>query len=305
MRQPLSFLSLLFKQLLPVFDYRPIFKIIDPHSPLNSCQSFICDLPGLCTAGKRDIIYTIDILLPLRTACAYRGKSLLKNIDQELLAGAVTETASHVVRLHLIQILIIRQILCKMLIPAKRVKICEHYIAFKMTRILDLLKKHNIESKDITTTALNFSTDYYWEDGKQIKAGESVSQTVYVTMKNIAEFAALADDIGTQLTGISFYNVSFDSTQKVVAGNTARELAYQNAFEKASLYAKQAGLEVVRPVSISEGYASFATANYKRAYAEDAVATMAAAPVPETYGTQMPTGLLSASVDVNITFELK
>ena len=175
----------------------------------------------------------------------------------------------------------------------------------KMTQILDLLKKHNIESKDITTTALNFSTDYYWEDGKQIKAGESVSQTVYVTMKNIAEFAALADDIGTQLTGISFYNVSFDSTQKVVAGNTARELAYQNAFEKASLYAKQAGLEVIRPISISEGYASFATANYKRAYAEDAVATMAAAPVPETYGTQMPTGLLSASVDVNITFELK
>ena len=175
----------------------------------------------------------------------------------------------------------------------------------KMTQILDLLEKHKIESKDITTTALNFNTDYYWEDGKQVRAGESVSQTVYVTMRNIAEFAALADDIGTGLTGISFYNVSFDSTQKVIAGNTARELAYKNAYEKAALYAKQAGLEVVRPVSISEGYASFATANYKRAYAEDAVASMAAIPAPEAYGTQMPTGLLSASVEVSVSFELK
>lgn len=175
----------------------------------------------------------------------------------------------------------------------------------KMTRILDLLKKHNIESKDITTTALNFSTDYYWEDGKQIKAGESVSQTVYVTMKNIAEFAALADDIGTQLTGISFYNVSFDSTQKVIAGNKARELAYKNAYEKAELYAKQAGLEISRPLSINEGYTSYATANYKRAYAEDSMVAMAVEGAAPTYGTQTPTGLLSASVDVSITFELK
>ena len=175
----------------------------------------------------------------------------------------------------------------------------------KMSQIMDLLKKHKIEDNDITTTALNFSSEYYWDNGKQIKTGESVSQTVYVTMKDIGEFAALADDIGTQLTAISFYNVSFDSTQKVVAGKTARELAYQNAYEKAELYAKQAGLEVSRPLSISEGYTSFSTANYKRAYAEDAVMTMAAAPAPEAYGTQMPTGLLSASVDVSITFELK
>ncbi|HAN42118.1 MAG TPA: hypothetical protein DCP98_01670, partial [Sphaerochaeta sp.] len=78
----------------------------------------------------------------------------------------------------------------------------------KMTQILDLLKDHGIEDENISTTALNFNSEYYWDNGKQIKIGESVSQTVYVTMKNIEEFSSLADDLGTQLSGISFYNVS-------------------------------------------------------------------------------------------------
>ena len=175
----------------------------------------------------------------------------------------------------------------------------------KMAQVLDLLKKHKVDDNDISTTALNFSTEYNWDNGKQIKVGEYVSQTVYVTMKDINEFSPLADDIGSKISGISFYNVNFDSTQKVVAGNTARELAYKNAYEKAQLYAKQAGLEVSRPISINEGYTSYATANYKRAYAEDSMVMMAAEGAAAKYSTQTPTGLLSASVAVNITFELK
>jgi len=55
-------------------------------------------------------------------------------------------------------------------------------------------------------------------------------------------------------------------------------------------------------VSISEGYTSFSTANYKSA---DAVMLMESAAAAPTYGTQTPTGLLSASIDVNVVFELK
>lgn len=171
----------------------------------------------------------------------------------------------------------------------------------KMTAILDILRKFNIEDDNISTTALNFNTEYYWDNGQQIKVGETVSQTVYVTMKDIDSFPALSDELGTKLNGISFYNVRFDSSQKIKASAQARELAYRNALEKAELYAKTAGLEVVRPVSISEGYSSFTTANYKTA---DAVMMVEAAAAP-TYGTQTPTGLLSSSIDVNVVFELK
>ena len=172
----------------------------------------------------------------------------------------------------------------------------------KMTAILDILKKFSIPEDKISTTALNFNSEYYWEDGKQVKVGETVSQTVYVTMEDIDSFPALSDELGTRLNGISFYNVRFDSSQKLKASEKARELAYRDALKKAELYAQTAGLSVVKPVSISEGYSSFSTANYKTA---DAVMMMeAAAPAP-TYGTQPPTGLLSSNIDVNVVFELR
>ena len=171
----------------------------------------------------------------------------------------------------------------------------------KMTRILEIRRAFDIKDDDISTTALNFSSEYYWDNGRQIKTGESVSQTVYVTMKDLDQFPKLADELGTKLTGISFYNVSFDSTQKEAAYAKARELAYQKAREKAELYAGSAGLEISRPVSISEGYISYGSANYKRndmVFMEQAAATAAG------YDTQTPTGLLSASIDVSVVFEL-
>ena len=120
-------------------------------------------------------------------------------------------------------------------------------------------------------------------------------------MKDLDQFPKLADELGSKLTGISFYNVNFDSTQKEAAYAKARELAYQKALEKAELYAQSTGLEIDRPISISEGYLSYGSANYKRAdmvYMEEAAATAAA------YETQAPTGLLSASIDVSVVFEL-
>ena len=172
----------------------------------------------------------------------------------------------------------------------------------KMTRILEILKSFGIEDTDISTTALNFSSEYYWDNGRQIKTGESVSQTVYVTMTDLDQFPKLADELGSKLTGISFYNVNFDSTQKEAAYSKARELAYQKALEKAELYAKSTGLDIARPVSINEGYVSYGSANYKRndmVFMEEAAATAAA------YDTQTPTGLLSASIDVSVVLELK
>ncbi|MBQ5391621.1 MAG: SIMPL domain-containing protein, partial [Spirochaetales bacterium] len=99
----------------------------------------------------------------------------------------------------------------------------------KMTAILEILRKFNIEDDKISTTALNFSTEYYWDNGKQVKVGESVSQTVYVTMEDIDAFPVLSDELGTKLNGISFYNVRFDSSKKAAATAQARELAYKNA----------------------------------------------------------------------------
>jgi len=170
----------------------------------------------------------------------------------------------------------------------------------KMSQILSILKENGIKDEDISTTALNFSTNYTWKDGQQVKTGEEVSQTVYVRLYNCDAFAPLADSLGTQVSGISFYNVSFDSTQRKDAENQARELAYKDALTKAQIYANAAGLMLGSPISIQDGYSSYAqntmaTANLLYSAKSDTEAF---------YATETPNGPLTVTSNVDIVFEL-
>lgn len=169
----------------------------------------------------------------------------------------------------------------------------------KMSEVLAILRQFDIADKDISTTALSFGSRTEWNNGAYVKIGENVSQTVYVTMRDIDRFSALADAIGSQISGINFYNVSFDASNKESATKQAREIAYQNALEKAELYAACAGLEVDAPISINEGYSSYGAYTYANTSAKYMVAEAAAA-----YDTEVPTGLLSVSVNVDVTFAL-
>lgn len=171
----------------------------------------------------------------------------------------------------------------------------------KMSTILAILRENGIEDKDISTTALNFSTNYSWRDGVQTKIGEEVSQTVYVRLYSVDVFAPLADAIGSSVSGISFYNVTFDSTNRKAAENQARELAYKDAMEKAQIYAKAAGLELGDPISIQDGYSSYARNSLDTGVAFAAKAVAA----DETYTTEAPTGPLSVTSSVDIVFSLR
>lgn len=171
----------------------------------------------------------------------------------------------------------------------------------KISQIMSILRQYKIEDKDITTTALNFSTEYYWENNKQIKDGETVSQTVYVKMRDLDNFAHLVDTLGSSVNGISFYSVSFDLEDKSEATTQARELAYQDALEKAKTYADKAGRKLVAPISITDGYASVSTrttnANGKMLFATEAAAL--------DYATEAPSGTLTVTVNTDVVFEIK
>lgn len=171
----------------------------------------------------------------------------------------------------------------------------------KMSAILSILRSFGIENKDISTTSLNFGTQYEWINGASVKTGESVSQSVYVTMRDIDSFSALADALGTQLSGFSFNNVSFDSSKKDEATAKARELAYENALAKAQLYASCAGMKIGQPTFISEGSSSYGSYKYANAGAMYLVAESAAA---ADYSTEAPSGLLSVTVYVDVSFSL-
>ncbi len=172
----------------------------------------------------------------------------------------------------------------------------------KMSRILTILRENGIQDTDITTTALNFSTDYTWQNGQQIKIGEVVSQTVYVRMYNLDDFASLADAIGSNVSGINFYNVTFGSTQSKEAENQARQLAYDDALKKAQTYANAAGLTLGEPVTIQDGSS---TTYSNKMSAVDTVMYAAATAEEASYSTETPTGPLTVSASVSVVFEIK
>lgn len=171
----------------------------------------------------------------------------------------------------------------------------------KMSQLLAILRENGISDDDISTTALNFSTNYTWRDGQQQKLGETVSQTVYVRMYNLDGFASLADAIGSNISGLSFYNVTFGSSQSAEAENKAREIAYANALKKAQTYAQAAGLTLGQPLTIQDS----GSYTYSNKMNNDAVMFASAAAESASYSTETPTGPLTVSASVDVIFEIK
>lgn len=169
----------------------------------------------------------------------------------------------------------------------------------KVSAILSVLRSFGIAEEDMATTSLSFYTDYMWENGKQIKNGETVSQSVAVKMKDLDNFSSLVDALGSSVSGITLSSVNFDVEDKTAAISAAREAAYSDALSKASAYAGYSNMNLGNPVSISEGYSSVS-----RAVNLDYKSLAASAAVEEAYSTEAPTGLLSVSVNVSAVFEL-
>ena len=166
----------------------------------------------------------------------------------------------------------------------------------KVARVLSVIRDFGIEEDCISTANLYFSTSYRWNDGEQIRIGEQVSQTISVKMKDMENFGKLVDVLGT-INGISLNNVSFVASDYSEAAIRARQLAFQNARDKALVYAMMGNLELGNPLTINDGYDSYS--NY-RSYAVDAKMVNL-----EAAGTETPAGLLSVTINVNVVFELK
>lgn len=167
----------------------------------------------------------------------------------------------------------------------------------KVARVLAVIRNFGIPEDCISTANLYFSTAYRWNDGDQIRLGEQVTQTINVKMTDLDNFGKLVDLLGT-INGISLSNVNFIASDYSEAAIKARQLAFQNARDKALVYSTMSNMELGNPVSINDGYDNYS--NY-RSYVVDAkMATMETAAT----GTEAPAGLLSVTINVNVVFEL-
>lgn len=124
--------------------------------------------------------------------------------------------------------------------------------AQRMGRVIAALKKLGIADRDITTTAVGLSPQYrYPENQAAVLTGYQSSNSVAVRLREIAASGGIIDTLVAQgANQIDGPALSFDNPD--IAMDDARADAVRRARARADLYARAAGMTVVRLVSISE-----------------------------------------------------
>lgn len=127
----------------------------------------------------------------------------------------------------------------------------------KMNKIIDQLKKLEIDEKDIKTSDYNLSPSYNWTEKEGQKLiGYEVTQTLGLKIRDLAKIGdviAKTTEQGANQIG----NISFTIDDEFSLRNQAREMAIKKAKEKASLIAAQAGMELGKVKSVYENADSY------------------------------------------------
>ena len=175
--------------------------------------------------------------------------------------------------------------------------------AADMNRVVAALKKAGIADRDIQTSNLSLNPVYappvqrpdgQYEQQEQRIIGYNATNTVTVRQRKLSEFGRVIDTLveagANQVNGPSFQMDEPDA-----ATDEARLEAMKKARARAELYAKAAGLRVVRILSISEsgGYTPGPPVVFARMAADSA-----SAPSP------VAAGEIQLNANVTVMFEL-
>ena len=173
-----------------------------------------------------------------------------------------------------------------------------------MNRVIAALKRAGIADRDVQTSNLNLNPIYQPQrplpDGTYQPVepkiiGYQVSNTVNVRQRDIASFGKVIDTLvsagANQVNGPSF---EMDKPDEAL--DEARMEAMKMARARAELYARAAGLKVVRILTISES-GGYYPPQPRVMYAKAAMDS-AAAPTP------VAPGEVSLNANVSVTFEL-
>lgn len=124
--------------------------------------------------------------------------------------------------------------------------------AARMTRVLAALRGAGIAARDIQTATVSLQPQYRYADGQPpAVTGYQASNSVGVRFRDIARAGAILDTLVAQgANQIEGPSLAID--QPDAALDEARTDAVRQAQARARLYARAAGMQVVRIVSIGE-----------------------------------------------------
>ncbi len=167
-----------------------------------------------------------------------------------------------------------------------------------MARLLDSLKGNGVAEKDIQTSQLSISPEYDYQYSQAKLTGYRVSHTLQVKVRDIDAAGKVIDD-GVEAAGdvvqVGGISLTIDDTSAL--RSQAREQAMADAKAKADELARLAGLEVGKPISISESSGSPYTPVYPTAASSSSGEALAQTVV-------MP-GELDVVVNVQVTYGIQ
>jgi len=138
---------------------------------------------------------------------------------------------------------------------ARTTKLAQDEVSKKARRVMDILKKNNIEDKNISTASLSFRSEYDYRNVGRVFLGQRAEQRLTISVEGIKEDADLLSriiDEVSEINGIDLENIYFNVKNNTEFFARSRELAFQKAMDKAKQYANLAGLEIVKVTNIAE-----------------------------------------------------
>lgn len=193
-------------------------------------------------------------------------------------------------------------------ITSKTVVEAQDQVTKKIDAALAILKKYNVEDKDIKTTSYSINPHYEYSQitcfaapcppGRSVITGYDVGQNIFVKVRKTADAGAILGELGAAgLTDASGIQFTIDDEETLKA--EAREMAIADAKEKARVLVKDLGVKLGDVVSFYENEA------YPYPYAEygmggDMMVKDSGVSVPE-----IPTGENKIISNVSVTYEIK
>jgi len=173
---------------------------------------------------------------------------------------------------------------------------------------IEYVKSQGIADKDVKTLSYDISPQYSYPNpcapgtacplyiGSPKIIGYQVSETIQVTMRDLAKVGAMLGGLGK----LSVQNVSgpaFALDDSTAGYDAARADAINKAKSQASLLAKQLGIRLGKIVNFSESSGGYAYPMYAMGAG---VADSKSAPTPD-----VPTGENTYNASVSITYEIR
>jgi uncharacterized protein YggE len=166
--------------------------------------------------------------------------------------------------------------------------------ATKMNNVYDALKKIGIDEKNISTSNYSLYQETIYKDGKNEPGFYVTSNDIIVLLDDVDKSGIVIDT--AIAAGVNRMNgISFIVRDSQAALEEARVLAFQQAKEKAELYAAQAGCKLGKVISIVED------GGYYPAVRESADMKLMAT----SNSTTISAGTDSITASVSVVFELE